>query len=54
MTPAQPPDEEAHVRDDDQGRGQSRPGVEFSDEAVALCLPVEVAVALYFAEGVAV
>lgn len=42
------------MRDDDKGRGQRRPGVEFSDEAVALCLPVEVAVVLYFAEGVAV
>lgn len=54
MTPALPPDEEAQVRDDDKGRGQRRPGVEFPDEAVALCLPVKVAVVLYFAEGVAV
>ena len=53
-TPAQPLDEEAHMRDDDEGWGQGRPRMEFPDEAVALCLPVEVAVAVHFAEGVAV
>lgn len=41
------------MRDDDKGRGQCRPRVKFPDEAVALCLPVEVTVSLYFAEGVA-
>lgn len=54
MTPAQPLDEEAHMRDDDEGWGQGRPRMEFPDEAVALCLPVEVAVAVHFAECVAV
>lgn len=52
--PSQSTDEGAHVRDDDEGRGQRGPGVKFSDEAVSLRLPVEVAVALNFAEGVAV
>lgn len=42
------------MRDDDKGRGQRRPRVKFPDEAVALSLPIEVAVSLYFAEGVAV
>lgn len=51
--PSQSTDEGAHVRDDDEGRGQRGPGVKFSDEAVSLRLPVEVAVALNFAEGVA-
>lgn len=41
------------MRDDDKGRGQRRPRVEFPDEGVALCFPVEVAVALHFAEGIA-
>lgn len=50
----QSPDEKVHVRDDDEGWGQHRPRVKFPDEAVALCLPIEVAVALYFAKGVAV
>lgn len=54
MTLAQPPDEEARVGDDDEGRGQRGPRVEFPDEAVALGFPVEVAVVLHFAEGVAV
>lgn len=40
--------------DDDEGWGQRRPRVKFPDEAIALCLPIEVAVALYFAKGVAV
>ena len=41
------------MRDNDKGRGQCRPRVIFPDEAVALRLPIEVAVSLYFAEGVA-
>lgn len=41
------------MRDDNKGRRQRRPRVEFPDEAVALCLPVEVAVVLHFAESVA-
>lgn len=52
--PAQSTEEEAHVRDDDEGGGQRRPRVKFPDEAIALRLPIEVAVALYFAKGVAV
>lgn len=51
---AQSTDDEAHVRDDDEGWGQRRPRVKFPDEAIALRLPIEVAVALYFAKGVAV
>ena len=51
---AESPEEEAHVRDDDEGWGQRRPRVKFPDEAVTLRLPIEVAVALYFAKGVAV
>lgn len=54
MTPAQPLEEETQVRDDDEGWGQGRPRMEFPDEAVALRLPVEVAVAMHFVEGVAV
>lgn len=50
--PAQALDEESHVGDDNKGRGQCRPRVEFPNEAIALCLPVEVAVALYFAKRV--
>lgn len=46
-------EQEAQVGDDDKGRGQLGPRVEFPDEAVALRLPVEIAVALYFAERVA-
>lgn len=42
------------MRNDDKGRGQRGPRVKFPDEAVALSLPIEVAVSLYFAEGVAV
>lgn len=42
------------MRDDDERRGQCGPRVKFPDEAVALRLPVEVAVGLYFAEGIAV
>lgn len=41
------------MRDDNKGRGQCRPRVIFPDEAVALRLPIEVAVSLYFAKGVA-
>ena len=52
--PAQSTDEGEHVRDDDEWRSQCGPRVKFPDEAVALRLPVEVAVALYFAEGIAV
>lgn len=51
-SPAQLPEQEAQVGDDDKGRGQRGPRVEFPDEAVTLRLPVEIAVALYFAECV--
>lgn len=51
---AQSPDEEVHVRDDDEGWGQCWPRVKFPDEAIALRLPIEIAVALYFAKCVAV
>ena len=47
-------DEGAHVRYENKRRGQCGPRVKFPDEAVALRLPVEVAVALHFAEGMAV
>lgn len=40
--------------DDDEGWGQRRARVEFPDEAITLCLPIEIAIALYFAKRVAV
>lgn len=52
--PAKSMDEGAHVRYENERRGQCGPRVKFPDEAVALRLPVEVAVALHFAEGMAV
>lgn len=52
--PAKSIDEGPHVRYEDERRGQCGPRVKFPDEAVALRLPVEVAVALHFAEGIAV